>query len=257
MNYNSKMGYSGNEQDYQLVKASLSKLKNQIRYLTNVLPNPTEIVSLDNAQNTVKSVKAQLGNSTTVTDFSTVKVKTYGKNLFDISSSRGFESESDVIKNTKSGNTITVYSTTGTTVNACLLLGTLPKGTYTISLNTSKRKDIFIQYGESVSNLTRFDDSVFNYNTDFKASYTFSISETRKIWLTAHMGGGESMSFSAIQLESGTTKTDYEPYKGAEYTPAADGTVNGIAVLTPTTNITNDKGLLFTTVIGDDFNYIN
>ena len=62
------MGYSGNEQDYQLIKTSISELKkysNQkeiLRYLTNVLPNPTDIVTLDNAQNTVKSVKAQLAN---------------------------------------------------------------------------------------------------------------------------------------------------------------------------------------------------
>ena len=65
MQFNSKMGYSGNEQDYQLVKASLGKLKLQkelLRYLTNVLPDPTDIVTLDNAQNTVKSVKAQLAN---------------------------------------------------------------------------------------------------------------------------------------------------------------------------------------------------
>lgn len=65
MQFNCKMGYSGNEQDYQLIKTSLSELKkysNQkevLRYLTNVLPNPTDVVSLDNAQNTVK---AQLAN---------------------------------------------------------------------------------------------------------------------------------------------------------------------------------------------------
>ena len=62
------MGYSGNEQDYQLIKTSISELKkgnNQkevLRYLTNVLPNPTNVVTLDNAQDTVKSVKAQLAN---------------------------------------------------------------------------------------------------------------------------------------------------------------------------------------------------
>ena len=68
MQFNCKMGYSGNEQDYQLIKTSLSELKksnNQkevLRYLTNVLPNPTNVVTLDNAQDTVKSVKAQLAN---------------------------------------------------------------------------------------------------------------------------------------------------------------------------------------------------
>ena len=65
MQFNCKMGYSGNEQDYQLIKTSIGKLKLQkdlLRYLTNVLPNPTDVVTLDNAQDTVKSVKAQLAN---------------------------------------------------------------------------------------------------------------------------------------------------------------------------------------------------
>ena len=59
MNYNPHMPFS--EQDYHLVKTSVKKDNNQkeiLRYLTNVLPNPTDTVILDNAQDTVKSVKA-------------------------------------------------------------------------------------------------------------------------------------------------------------------------------------------------------
>ena len=62
---------------------------------------------------------------------------------------------------------------------------------------------------------------------------------------------------ASIQIELGSTATSYESYQGQTYTPTASGEVTGITVLTPTTNIINDKGLLFTKVIGDDFNYIN
>ena len=67
----------------------------------------------------------------------------------------------------------------------------------------------------------------------------------------------EILSACNLQIELGTTATDYEPYQGQTYTPTATGEVTGIEVLNPTTNITNDKGLLFTKVTGDDFNYIN
>lgn len=42
------------------------------------------------------------------------------------------------------------------------------------------------------------------------------------------------------QIELGTTKTDYEPYKGVEYTPTADGTVNGVTSLYPNTTLMTD-----------------
>lgn len=131
-------------------------------------------------------------------------VRVRGKNLFNISSSRGFESMYAGLTNTINGNEITVTSTADRT--ACLLLGTFLKGTYTLSLNTSETKVLFIQYGESISSLTRLDDSVFN------PSYTFSISETRKLWLTTSLGVGETTIFTDIQIELGTTAIAYTPY---------------------------------------------
>ena len=77
------------------------------------------------------------------------------------------------------------------------------------------------------------------------------------------------------QLELGSKATPYTPYisdfstvnvtrygtietdRPQTYVPTAIGEVTGITVLSPITNITNDKGLLFTKVIGDDFNYIS
>ena len=47
--------------------------------------------------------------------------------------------------------------------------------------------------------------------------------------------------YSDIQIELGTTATNYEPYKEcAEYTPTADGTVNGVTSLYPNTTLMTD-----------------
>lgn len=48
---------------------------------------------------------------------------------------------------------------------------------------------------------------------------------------------------NSIQIELGSTATDYEPYKEcAEYTPTADGTVEGVTSLYPNTTLTTDTG---------------
>lgn len=46
---------------------------------------------------------------------------------------------------------------------------------------------------------------------------------------------------NSIQIELGTTATEYEPYKmPTEYTPAVDGTVSGVKSLYPTTTLMTD-----------------
>ena len=394
MQFNSKMGYSGNEQDYQLIKTSLSELKksnNQkelLRYLTNVLPNPTDVVSLDNAQNTVKSVKAQLanknllpypyvtssgseisgitwtvnedgsvtangtatgnsnfviisqdnpiaiagktvtlsgcptgGSSTTygiyyydtvtsqfdfgngvtfipkgvvsvniriyggatvnnlvfkpqlelgttatayspyISDFSTVKVNTYGKNFIDIDSIAN-----DIVEKNPTSCEITDFDG-----KRCLKIGATSTIKYTI-------QTLIPLYGLHLKVYsTGYTAGFMGYTkNDTGTSVTYITVSNQNEWVNIkRYYPAASQYYTGIQfyktdaskpvyidldsvmLEVSHTATEYEPYKGAEYTPSADGTVKGITVLTPTTNIISDKGLLFTKVIGDDFNYIN
>lgn len=50
---------------------------------------------------------------------------------------------------------------------------------------------------------------------------------------------------SAIQLEVGTEATPYEPYKGTTYTPNADGTVEDVKSIYPTTTLVpSEQGVL-------------
>ena len=368
MNYNSKMGYSGNEQDYQLVKASLGKLKLQkelLRYLTNVLPNPTDIVSLDNAQNTVKSVKAQLANKNllpypyaettktvkgiTFTDNGdgtitatgtvekgqanfylyqvgnfTVKKGTYrlsgcpsggivGGNIHyalvllgEDGMSRGMDLGDGITvtfsTDVNLGIVIGIWS--GITVENLVFKPQLELGTtataYTpyfsdfstvkvtgcgknliqtniIEVTSPNAVNKLIWQGNISGKLSfSLDNSEYiNSSTPGAANFEFVFGDGTSKYLAANVQHIYLNTFSPlkeihflnwgqgtgvlknIQLEIGSSETDYEPYQGQTYTPTATGEVTGIEILTPTTNIINDKGLLFTKVTGDDFNYIN
>lgn len=54
------------------------------------------------------------------------------------------------------------------------------------------------------------------------------------------VNNAEGIGTIKCQLEIGEVKTDYEPYVGTDYTPNADGTVNGVTSLYPNTTLTTD-----------------
>ena len=388
MQFNCKMGYSGNEQDYQLIKTSLSELKkysNQkevLRYLTNVLPNPTDMVALDNAQNTVKSVKAQLANKNLIPYPYTNTTKTENGITFTVNSDGSITVNGTATANTvfdletnatmftlpagnyflsgcPSGGDLTSYFMAATnaydkfqrdfgsgiyvpskgekwkisirimsgyTADNLVFKPQIELGTTataytpyisdftTVKVNSCGKNLIPFPYAETQSTIngvsvTYGEDGsiIFNgtagNNVYFKVFdrlkfpagkyylsgipteggpkvaflYFFETDNPDKTY-NAYTTNGVACSLSGTeysgriyiakgqtvenlvfkpQLELGTTATEYEPYQSETYTPTATGEVTGITVLTPTTNITNDKGLLFTKVTGDDFNYIN
>ena len=398
MQFNCKMGYSGNEQDYQLVKTYLGKLKSEkelLKYLTNVLPNPTDIVTLDNAQNTVKSVKAQLGNKnlipypyaeTTKTQYGiTFTVNADGSVTVNGTATANvvFDLETDLtmfalpagnyfLSGCPSGGSTTSYfmaAANGAGITYDKFLGDFGNGISVPSKGEKWKVSIRIMSGYTADNLVfkpqielgstataytpyisdfstvavtrcgknlttpqqvykgaslyseevfenkncvRFSSGAtiknspiaFKPNTQYTVSFDvktilrsgqttsgtdnvfcfFYDDDTRSVitniytqtdWvhkvLTSTVGktvvavglytfdyrSYSYVDIDSFQLEEGTTDTSYEPYQGQTYTPTASGEVTGITVLTPTTNIINDKGLLFTKVTGDDFNYIN
>ena len=389
MQFNPKMGYSGNEQDYQLIKTSISELKksnNQkevLRYLTNVLPNPTDVVILDNAQDTVKSVKAQLANknllpladsgiyykgtvaggkpliynnATVISSFNNIDVSEYKgiyavikliegetytltiNNLVNNCATKqiklavGFRSSEDTIFGTSEKENAKV----STDYNLSSLTFTVPSGypyclvgfyNYpTVAGDTVSFNAMQLEYGTTATaytpyisdfstvkvigcgknllpypyvNTTKTENGItFTDNGDGSITISGQAEGEAYFYLCNIDFGSENMWNEAAnnngyyvsgcehffynknnkasviivpsgtdystnpitvkpQIELGTTATAYEPYKGQTYTPTATGEATGIEVLTPTTNIINDKGLLFTKVIGDDFNYIN
>ncbi len=119
----------------------------------------------------------------------------------------------------------------------------LPAGVYTISANiTSNDTDntksavIFMNGSDNVAYIS-LDRGKSSHTfivekpiekVDFCASYNYSQSE------------GDTATWADIQLEKENISTDYEPYTGEEYTPNADGTVDGILSLAPTMTIFTD-----------------
>ena len=362
MQFNSKMGYSGNEQDYQLVKTSISELKkysNQkeiLRYLTNVLPNPTDVVTLDNAQNTVKSVKAQLANKNlipypydettktqsgiTFTDNGDGSITISGKAERDAyfrlciadfgdkpisaitanSATNGIYTASKRLYYNNISKVASINILSGATVDETIYpqieLGTTATAytPYISDFSTVKvtrcgknffNKDMSftddnkVTDGAAADYLTYFIQlqpntkyyakcfapvttdvtvTILSSNKSVNSDVSKGINLSRQLtgWKTEsvlttddtgrlYIGNNannlnkikEILSACDLQIEKGVTATEYEPYQGQTYTPKATGEVTGITVLTPTTNITNDKGLLFTKVVGDDFNYIS
>ena len=362
MNYNPRMGF--HEQDYHLIKTSLSKRNNQkevLRYLTNVLPNPTDIVSLDNAQNTVKSVKAQLANKNllpypyfhssisiagiayTVNSDGTITANgtATGRSEFVLSANKsdwmsgnyvlsgcplggskdtyylqtinGYVDTGSGVKvnNTAELKRISIIIKQGTTVSNLVFkpqleLGTTPTAYTpyvsdftTVNVMRCGKNFVDISDGNSAASASTVDITEscprginivgsaylkrsvnqpcrlrIDYVVDGKTNYLYGemlnssgigtvkgiipISATQvKITFQELMNAEGDIYWKNVQLEIGDSATPYEPYQGQTYTPTATGEVKGITVLTPTTNIINDKGLLFTKVVGDDFNYIN
>lgn len=135
-----------------------------------------------------------------------IPIRASGKNLFDISKSKGFDSVYGGFKNTKNGNVLTVECTVAARTGF-LELGTFPKGKYTLSLEGRERTSKFIQIGDVLGSLTNL-GVAFQGNAN-----TFTLSKTSKVWLcdTGFMKGTSNI--SNIQLECGSTATEYEPYQ--------------------------------------------
>lgn len=128
------------------------------------------------------------------------------KNLFDISSSRGFESQYGGLTSTINGNTLEVVCAVENR-SGFLELGTFPKGTYTLCLN-KLHNDMSqtVMIGSDIQSLKALSSS-FTTNTK-----TFTLSKESKVWLRNSGFTKGNFSFSNIQLELGTTATEYEPY---------------------------------------------
>ena len=187
-------------------------------------------------------------SSDTVADLTAVKVTRCGKNLFDISSSRGFENQYKQISNTINGNVLSITSTSATT--AFLELGTFTKGTYTLSFNGRENTYKFIEYGNDFTNTTRLTGVAFQ-----ASPYTFTLKRTLKIWLhdTGFTKGTSTL--SNIQLELNSTATDYEVFDRTDYTPNADGTVEDVTSLYPnTTLMTDTEGVIIDCEYNRDIN---
>lgn len=193
-------------------------------------------------------------SSDTVTDLTAVKLSRYGKNLTNSLTDIKAEQNSHIIS--RDDGILTTQSPNTTTISSDLWFynRTLPAGTYAFSFdctieNTKKSTRpneimLFVNNAPRVLAHNMTSDGTYHKRSKFTLTkksnviirFYFNvddITETSDVPTTA--------SFSNVQLEIGSTATDYEPYNSkTDYTPNADGTVNGVTSLYPNTTLMTD-----------------
>ena len=180
-------------------------------------------------------------SSDTVTDLTSVTVSKCGKNLWC----------DDYDKYTH--NVYNIYPIS------------LPKGDYYVSINKYGSETVT---GVTVGIATSGDDYPFNNSlsvvlTSSGVELPQKITVTDDIWTAPKLAifatKADWEKFFAnyhLQLEVGSTATDYEPYvEPTEYRPNADGTVNGVTSLYPnTTLMTDTNGVIINCEYNKDIN---
>ena len=210
--------------------------------------NVTDSVTVTEAQievgSTATSYVPYIENP--ITDLTTVTVRKQGKNLFD-------KNNSHTLNGYLSGNTITANNNCRTIYIPCL-----PNTTYTVSKIQSSRFAVAFAeetpaIGSTVHEIIRSDASTSitatsSTNDNYIAVWIFHGKYDTTITLNEIL--------SNLQIELGTTATDYEPYiTTIDYAPNADGTVNGVTSLYPNTSLMTDtNGVLIDCEYNRDIN---
>ena len=223
----------------------------------------------DNNVNKIKEIlsacnlQIELGSTPTaytpyVPDLTAVKVSRCGKNLIPYPYINSTQTINGVTFTVNSDGSVTATSNGTATPNAYFELTSistfyLPKGDYILSGCPSG--------GSSTTyNLAAVNGSGSSY-TKFRQDKGngVTLSSSGEYWIIRCqvMAGQtvENLTFKP-QIELGTTSTAYEPYKEcAEYTPTADGIVNGVTSLYPnTTLMTDTNGVIIDCEYNKDIN---
>ena len=193
-------------------------------------------------ENTIFYPQLELGTTVTpyttyISDITEVKLKKQGKNLFDYSV---LEESNRITVNDRLTGEFTFNNVTN-----------LPPIPISAKENTSYCISGYMKgviEGQSVLCSAYYTDGS---NTNFSAvtvlnSYVKFSGVTRADKTLSYIKFGAAggikvnTSFKSVQVELNTEATAYEPYKSAEYTPNADGTVEGVTSLYPTATLTTD-----------------
>lgn len=201
----------------------------------------------------LESLQIEIGTIATaytphIEDISTVKVQRLGKNLFDPSkflAGSGWKKTNDGVYY---GNSALLYAVYKKSTNNPIVSGVFKESTrYTISFlhrTDTNTGGITFQWeytdgtiGDAYTSQNKSD--IFELrSTTSKAGKT-----VKAVYLS--YGNTSGSYFKDVQLEEGATTdrnrvTEFEPYNCTEYTANADGIVEGIKSLYPTTTLMTD-----------------
>lgn len=190
-------------------------------------------------------------------DPSTVTVTRSGKNMFN--PNRLLEAhEWSVIDGVYSGYAYPLHELYNYQTGVPLVYGFKVNTQYIFSLRgyvdaTEEKTGVVFQF--------KYSDGTLSYlyvKHTSETPYTM-VSTAGKTVVALYASYGTSITtyLKDIQLEEGTSQTDYEAYLGTTYTPEADGTVNGITSLSPTmTLLTDTAGVTIEAEYNQDSNSV-
>lgn len=187
----------------------------------------------------------QLEKGATATEYtpyidpSTVTVTRCGKNLIPYPFKETTVTKKGVTFTDNKDGTITVNGTAEATVSFIFFEGNMPvDGVYTLSgLSGGNGSTYYVQ--------PLCSDKAHPGLADGSKSYEWGGLVMNRLQLNVVAGTVVSNLRVSVMLEKSNTATDYEPYNGAEYAPAADGTVSGITSLSPNmTILTDTEGMI-------------
>ena len=252
----------------------------EFRYRSKTQPTD---VAIENIK--ISNIQLELGSTATdytpyVPDLTAVKVSRLGKNLFDMDGSfnkvltglypAGTSYDCEVEK--ISSDEWRFYNLTKGDRMAYMYIP------LELKRNTNYTISITVNVSDNIANNTSaigigFLDTVdvweiggiingnINFsNTDVQYVKTFNSKNYTELWLKGYITynavDGDIFIIKNIQLEEGTTATEYEPYIApTEFTPTADGTVNGVTSLYPnTTLMTDTEGVIIDCEYNRDIN---
>lgn len=222
-----------------------------------------EIITVDDVSPIEHELKVNL-TSDTITDFSTVKVSRYGKNLFPIDKDKWVYEVGNFTFDDEG-----VYGTHGDGAsNYAMFSPKYPSGTYSFSAEFSYDGStrILARYFDADGNIIT--SGLSNYNAFYKAFIipvkdvvTFTIPDTVAYWqlgwvsVADKINAATSMKFP--QLEFGDTITPYEQCVEQTATANADGTVEGLTSVSPyMVLLTDNPSVLINCTYNRDINAV-
>lgn len=177
--------------------------------------------------------------SDTITDFSGVTVTRCGKNLFDLNNVKTSSTNlSKSLTKTENGFSFKRISQNATScVSADIYL---PIGNYRIKGECMQSDGLKAGWG-----ILKNGSFIINLSSQGTINHTFKITEARVYSLNFYCSysspANTTAIFENIQLECGSSATEYEPYiKPQTATANADGTVEGITSLSPNMTLFTD-----------------
>lgn len=190
-------------------------------------------------------------SSNTVTDLTAVKVSRYGKNLFNKTSVL----DTNNWVNYQAG--YRNYRITGLTPNTVYTFSMSANNWVGVSNNSFYMSINTVQSVYSPYPIVH-NNGLASYNPK---TQTITSSNNGDLYLQFYDVTAERLAtcFNGLidlQLEIGSARTNYEPYKiPTDYTPTADGTINGVTSLYPSTTLTTDtEGVLIDCEYNRDIN---